>query len=336
MANRVTEQGDSYIPPSGIIPNAAEMTERKRAEEERREKDRDELLLELQRKQTTAQTLQATSNVRIANLTRALIVVTLMVGFVSCLQFQAAKKSAEAATQAVKLAEDTREDNDIASGDTLIQMNSQSRAMQRSAKAMGDAAAAATAQVALMRQQIEMQGAVIDTISDVRVNWPEPSQETIPWPNAVNFLVINIGQTTAFKINLDISIELKDVLEPRRVERTLDHFAAIVPKLDPQGAPASGQSQVRAFPHDFPIDLSPGEIADFDDGKTEFHTAGTVVYKTALGDSLRDSVCIDYWENWSRGKDGHPHAIGRRSMDCVEFISMLPRIPEMIRKNKSQ
>jgi hypothetical protein len=66
----------------------------------------------------------------------ALVIVSLVSGFISILQFMAAKQSADVALRAVNVAQDTRDDNNISGSDTLIQMKAQSMAMRKSAEAM--------------------------------------------------------------------------------------------------------------------------------------------------------------------------------------------------------
>ena len=57
------------------------------------------------------------------------------------------QKAAEAAVEATRLSRDLRDDNNISSSDTLLQMKGQSRAMRVSADAMKSASAAASDQV---------------------------------------------------------------------------------------------------------------------------------------------------------------------------------------------
>jgi hypothetical protein len=86
-----------------VVASAKEQSDRERAEEvrkrERRADEDHELLLSLQREQTTAQTTQA-------NFTKVIAALTFVGFFVSTLQFCAAKRSADASERASKAAED--------------------------------------------------------------------------------------------------------------------------------------------------------------------------------------------------------------------------------------
>lgn len=133
MSDQIPEHRDhdiKLISNSGILPTPAEIAEHEKAEQRRREENYKQLLFEFQAKQTTAQSLQASSNATIARLTRALVIVSLISGFVSWLQFIATKQSSDAAIQAVEIARDSRYDNLLSGGDTLIRMDAQNRKME--------------------------------------------------------------------------------------------------------------------------------------------------------------------------------------------------------------
>jgi len=95
---------------SFILPTPEQIAERDRAaqalEKERRDKADQDLQIDLQKRQTDAQTIQAKSNLAIARLTFAIVLVGAVGLIVSAMQFQAANRSAEAASKAAKAAED--------------------------------------------------------------------------------------------------------------------------------------------------------------------------------------------------------------------------------------
>jgi len=138
LADHVPEYGKHDVPlvnDTGLIPTADEIAERQRAEQEHREQDNRQLLLDLQTRQTAAQALQASSNVTIARLTGALVIVSLIGGFVSFLQFQATNQSAKAAQSAAGAAVSAAitasaalEENKRQFQSTLTQMQQQTRA----------------------------------------------------------------------------------------------------------------------------------------------------------------------------------------------------------------
>src|SRR5580700_5480034 len=122
------------IPPinEGLIID----TVRIEAERQRREQqERDE-----QNRQRQAQ-----HDRTMVRVTQGLLVATLITAVAALYQAHSSAVNASAAIRAVQIAEDTRDDSDISSGDTLIAMKAQSRAMQRSAEA-------AIAQTKLVRE----------------------------------------------------------------------------------------------------------------------------------------------------------------------------------------
>jgi hypothetical protein len=146
LSDHIPEHGEGGLFPgehAAIIPDAAQLAEKEKAERQRSGENHRQLLVNLQTRQTDAQVLQAQANRTIARLTAALLVVSLMGGFVSILQFQATKRSADAALRAVQLTEDSRDESDIYNGELLIRMKDQSRAMHRSADASVNAAVTA-------------------------------------------------------------------------------------------------------------------------------------------------------------------------------------------------
>lgn len=147
MAEQITEHGDHDIPfvnDAGLIPNAAEIAERERAEQQRRQESDHQLVLDLQKRQAEAQEVQAKSNTVIAGLTGAVVIVSFISGFVSYLQFIATNKAAEAA----KSAADTARDAFIQSkADSIAQDKRSREALEASAnqsRAALDASVAAS------------------------------------------------------------------------------------------------------------------------------------------------------------------------------------------------
>ena len=139
MPHNIPPDSEHEIPftdTAAIIPNAAERAEREKTERDRRADSDHQLILQLQKRQTDAQEIQAKSNKVIAGLTAALVVVSLVSGFVSYLQFTAANNSAEAAKSAANTAANTRLDLKTSGEETKAQVDRIIAEQQRTATAM--------------------------------------------------------------------------------------------------------------------------------------------------------------------------------------------------------
>ena len=86
-------------------------------------------------------------------ITIGLLVANLITGIAALYQAHSSSLNATAAVQAVKLAQDARDDNNISSFDTLLQMRAQSRSMYKSAQAAESASKTARATLDEMRAQ---------------------------------------------------------------------------------------------------------------------------------------------------------------------------------------
>jgi hypothetical protein len=131
LPNQVPQDGKGAVPfidESGLIPTPHEVEQRQISEQARREQGYKDLLLGTSRK-------QANANVAIARLTGALVIVTIVGGCVSYLQFMAAKKSADAAQDAVNVARDTLTASSDSFSKTLTEMQRQVDAVTASATA---------------------------------------------------------------------------------------------------------------------------------------------------------------------------------------------------------
>ena len=110
MAENIPTESASDSPlihPSGLIKTREEIEISKRAEKDSQETHYRELLLKSETRQAEAQHIQARASRAIVGLTCALLIVSLVGGFVSYLQFKAADKSANAAKDAAMAAQDT-------------------------------------------------------------------------------------------------------------------------------------------------------------------------------------------------------------------------------------
>lgn len=134
-------------PQHGITPINESLiidTVRIEAERQRREQqERDE-----QNRQR-----QAGHDRAMLRVTLGLLVATLITGIAALIQAHSSSLNAEAAIQAVKLAQDARDDNNISSFDILLQMRMQSRAMSTSARAADSASNTARATLGEMKAQ---------------------------------------------------------------------------------------------------------------------------------------------------------------------------------------
>jgi hypothetical protein len=130
------EREARFTDAAAIIPTAAEVEEREKAERDRRADNDHQLVLQLQKRQTDAQEVQAKSNKVIAGLTAALFCVSLASPFVSYLQFTAAKESADAARSAAGTADNTLRLMKSSSEETATQIERLITQQQRTATAM--------------------------------------------------------------------------------------------------------------------------------------------------------------------------------------------------------
>jgi hypothetical protein len=147
--------------------------------------------------------------------------VAVMLLVVNFYQSCATRDAANAALEAVGVARDARDDSDISSGDTLIQMKAQNRAMHRSAEAMSSAATSSSAQASSMKQ---MSQATLDQVTaakeqkDISANQlqafrTQTELATRPWISITNPEVvgpIRFGANSALLVeNIVMGVKFK-------------------------------------------------------------------------------------------------------------------------------
>ena len=125
-----------HVDPRGIIASPEEIARRKKTEEDSQEKSYRDRLLDAETRQANAQNVQASASRSIVFLTSGLVMVSLISGLVSVLQFKATNQSAKAAKSAADTAKDTRVDMNTGAAQTKDQIDRLIEEQQRTANAM--------------------------------------------------------------------------------------------------------------------------------------------------------------------------------------------------------
>jgi len=276
------------IDPSGRIKTPEEIEESKRAEQDRQEHNYRQQLLDAEMRQAKAQHAQARASCAIVILTGGLIIVSLISGFVSYLQFTASARNA-------KSAEDQAFITALTVGQTqhmLDQAIAQTRAAQQSANVASETLRASERSFRIEQRPY----IVMDTLAFFR-----PIAQDIT--TYVNMTYTNIGKTPAINVRHHIRLirykpthnvaDLVSFLERsfnelRNANQTREKYSKLA-RMDiaPNEKPlVSVDDKVLPSRQDM-IDLEKGDLTLF--------LIGVFDYSDSFRGSYRTEICHFFW-----------------------------------------
>lgn len=190
-------------------------------------------------------------------------------------------------------------------------------ANKKAADAAKEAAQAASAQVSLMRQQLETQEALVEP--SVYVTTTNEEGE-LPWPNGVNVSFINIGDTAASEVHMELTVSgrvpLKREIERILLEKTPVNVFRIEPTyINPNIADRRPQIQT------YPFTVSGRDKKLFSTGKWSVVSEGTLSYLTAFKKPVKRDFCFVFWERWRKDVKGNPLRDGGSQLPCDHFAA---------------